>query len=524
MPESRSLTHPPTPSITSREPASGSSFWLTRFLILRLLGFVYFFAFLSAARQVLPLLGSDGLTPASHWLSEVARALGSRSAGFLRFPSLFWAGAPDGALVGLAWLGVALSLVVLAGFANAILLGALWALYMSFVHVGQEWYAYGWEIQLLETGFLAIFLCPLLDGRPFPRSPPPRAVLWLFRWLIVRIMLGAGLIKLRGDACWRDLTCLDYHYLTQPIPNPLSPWFHFHPPVVHKLEVLYNHFVELVSCWFAFAPDGWRRLRLVGGLAMLAFQISLILSGNLSFLNYLTIVPILACFDDAFLRRFLPRGLVAAGARASEAATPSRPPPVAVAGLVALVVVLSVPVVVNLASSRQIMNTSFDSLDLVNTYGAFGSVGRERHEIVFEGTRDSVLTDSTRWRAYEFPAKPGDPTRRPALIAPYQPRLDWSIWFAAMSTPNEYPWTLHFVWKLLHGDRGALSLLANDPFPDRPPRWIRASYYEYEFAPRGDPGHAWWRRQRVGDWLPPLSPADPSLRQIVAARGWRPAP
>ncbi len=506
-------------------PIAGSRFWLTRFVILRLLGLVYFFAFLSAATQVVPLIGADGLTPASLWLHEVARALGSRAAGFLQFPSLFWLGASDGALVGVAWLGVGLSLLLLAGFANAILLALLWALYMSLVHVGQEWYAYGWEIQLLETGFLAIFLCPLLDPRPFPRRAPPVAVLWLFRWLVFRIMLGAGLIKLRGDPCWRDFTCLDYHYLTQPIPNPLSPWFHFHPPLVHRLEVLYNHFVELVCGGLALAPDRLRRLRITGGLAMLAFQISLILSGNLSFLNYLTIVPILACFDDAFLARFLPRRLVAPATRAAgEAAPPSRARDIVIAVLVALVAVLSIPVVLNLASSRQVMNTSFDRLDLVNTYGAFGTVGRDRFEIVFEGTRDSIPGDSARWVAYEFPAKPGDPMRRPAIVAPYQPRLDWSIWFAAMSSPGEYPWTLHLVWKLLHGDRVIVRLLANDPFRDAPPRWIRASYYRYEFARPGDPSHAWWKRERIGDWLPPLSAADPRLREIAAEHGWRPVP
>ena len=258
---------------------------------------------------------------------------------------------------------------------------------------------------------------------------------------------------------------------------------------------------------------------------MLAFQISLILSGNLSFLNYLTIVPILACFDDAFLQRLLPRRLVAAATRASEAATPpARGQKVAVAILVGLVVLLSIPVVLNLASPRQVMNTSFNTLDLVNTYGAFGTVGRERYEIVFEGTRDSIPGDRARWIAYEFPAKPGDPMRRPTIIAPFQPRLDWSIWFAAMSTPGDYPWTLQFVWKLLHGDRGVMSLLANDPFPGAPPRWIRASYYRYEFAPPGDPSHAWWRRQRVGDWIPALSADDPSLRQLAIAAGWHPAP
>jgi hypothetical protein len=177
---------------------------------------------------------------------------------------------------------------------------------------------------------------------------------------------------------------------------------------------------------------------------------------------------------------------------------------------------------VNLASPGQVMNTSFDSLDLVNTYGAFGTVGRERDEIVFEGTRDAVPSDSSEWLAYEFPAKPGNPMRRPAIVAPYQPRLDWSIWFAAMSTPDQYPWTLHFIWKLLHRDRGVLKLLANDPFPGSPPRWIRASYYRYEFARPGEPG--WWRRTRLGAWLPPLSLDDPQLRRLAGERDWRPAP
>jgi len=517
------MTLDPTPH-EPHEAVGGSSFWLTRFVLLRLLGFVYFFAFLSSAMQVVPLLGSEGLTPATTWMSEVSQTLGSRTAGFLQFPSLFWIGAPDRALVILAWLGAGLSLIVLGGFANAILLAVLWLLYMSFVHIGQEWYGYGWEIQLLETGFLAVFLCPLMDLRPFPGRPPPRLVLWLFRWLIFRIMLGAGLIKLRGDPCWRDLTCLDFHYLTQPIPNALSPWFHFHPPLVHRMEVLYNHFVELVACWFALAPDRWRRLRIAGGFAMLAFQVSLILSGNLSFLNYLTIVPVLACFDDEFLRRFVPLQWSEAMTRAAQSARPSRAGTRAATALAVLVALLSIPVVVNLASPHQAMNTSFNSLDLVNTYGAFGTVGRERYEIVFEGTRDSIPSDTARWSAYEFPAKPGDPMRRPAFIAPYQPRLDWSIWFAAMATPDQYPWTLHFVWKLLHGDRGMLRLLANDPFPAAPPRWIRASYYRYEFAPPGGRDHAWWKRERVGDWLPPLSASDPRLQAIAIARAWRPAP
>ncbi len=498
------------------------TYWLTRFLILRLLGVVYLAAYLSLATQLLPLIGAHGLLPAEHFLARVGARLGSSTDAVLVLPTIFWLGASDPLLVIASWTGVVLSVLVALGFANAIVMALLWALYLSFVHIGQDWYGYGWEIQLCETGFLAIFLCPLLDPRPFPRRPPPTAVIWLYRWLIVRIMLGAGLIKLRGDPCWRDLTCLYYHYETQPIPNPLSRTLHFMPPWFHQAGVVFNHVAELVAPWFAFATGarGPRVARHVAGAVMIALQVFLIISGNLSFLNWLTIVPILACFDDGVLRRVLPGRLVAAAERTATSAVSSRAHGVAVAALVAVVALLSIGPVMNLLSTRQRMNTSFDPLALVNTYGAFGSVGRERPEIVFEGTGDAVPDGHARWREYDFPCKPGDSMRRPCVVAPYQPRLDWQIWFAAMSTPEQYPWTLHLVWKLLHNDPGTLSLLAPNPFPDAPPRFIRARLYHYAFAPAGDPSGAWWTRTLVGEWLPPLSRDDPRLLRFLAAYDW----
>ena len=495
------------------------SYWLTRFVLLRLLGLVYLFAFLSLAQQVLPLIGHDGLLPADALLARLTAHFGSRRAGFAASPSLFWLGVSDRVLLATAWLGVGLSTVVLAGFANALLLAVLWALYLSFVHIGQDWYGYGWEIQLIETGFLATFLCPLLDPRPFPRRPPPVVVFWLFRWLIFRIMLGAGLIKLRGDRCWRDLTCLYWHYETQPIPNPLSRGLHFMPRWFHRLGVLFNHLAELVSPWFVFGPAP---LRHAAGIVLLAFQLFLIASGNLSFLNWLTIVPIIACFDDSFLRRLLPAALVRRADAAREGAVPSRLQQATAVALAALVVVLSVDPVANLISRRQIMNTSFSRLELVNTYGAFGTVGRERREIVFEGTLDENPGETSAWQEYEFKCKPGDVHRRPCMIAPYQYRIDWQIWFAAMSTAAHYPWTLHLVWKLLHNDPRALALLATNPFPDAPPRAIRARLYRYEFAPPGNPDGAWWRRTLVGEWLPPLSVDNGRFRSFLAAYGWLP--
>jgi hypothetical protein len=501
--------------ILERFLAAGNTYWLTRFLILRLLGFVYAAAFLVAANQLVPLIGEHGLTPARDFLNVVQTQLGSRSAGMLRLPTLFWFGISDHVLLIFSWLGLALSLVVLAGYANAILLAVLWAMYMSIVHIGQIWYGYGWEIQLLETGFLSIFLCPLLDGRPFPKCRPPILVIWLFRWLGFRIMIGAGLIKLRGDPCWRDLTCLYYHYETQPIPNPISRYLHFSPRWLLKFELLWNHFIELVVPWFSFGP---RMARHIAGVLLVTFQIFLIISGNLSFLNYLTIIPFLACFDDTFLRRFLPGALVRRAECAAQESPPSSVNNAIAVALTILVIWFSIPTVLNLASGRQLMNYSFNALDLVNTYGAFGSVGRERDEIIFEGTDDALITGDTKWEEYEFKAKPGDPDRRPAFIAPYQPRIDWQIWFAAMASPGEYPWTLHFVWKLLHNDPGTLSLLANNPFPDAPPRYIRARLYRYRFAPIGD--KTWWQREPIGEWLPALSTDNQQFRRLLEGMDW----
>src|SRR5437588_8416499 len=301
--------------------ARGNSYWLTRFVILRLLGFVYAFAFLVAARQLVPLIGKQGLTPAGDYLYHIHSQLGSRTEGMLHLPTLFWFGVNDQGMSIFAWVGFALSLIVLGGYANAILLAVLWAMYMSIVNIGQVWYGYGWEIQLLETGFLSIFLCSLLDGRPFPKCRPPILVFWLFRWLGFRIMVGAGLIKLRGDPCWRDLTCLHYHYETQPIPSPISRYLHFAPHWFHKFGTAWNHFIELMVPWFSFGP---RRARHIAGALLVSFQIILIISGNLSFLNYITIVPFLACFDDTLLRHILPRAIVNRAERAARESEPSR--------------------------------------------------------------------------------------------------------------------------------------------------------------------------------------------------------
>jgi hypothetical protein len=498
---------------------SGSTYWLTRFVLLRLLGLVYAVAFLAAALQILPLIGSHGLTPVGSYLDSIRNYLGSTAAGFLRLPGLFWFDHSDAALLAVSWTGFALSCVVLAGFANAIMLGVLWFLYMSIVHAGQDWYGYGWEIQLLETGFLAMFLCPLLDARPFPRREPPLCIIWLFRWLAFRIMLGSGLIKIRGDTAWRDLTALYYHFETQPLPNALSRWFHFLPRIALRMGVVFNHVAELVAPWFVFWPRSARR---IAGAVIILFQVTLIAGGNLSFLNWLTIIPALACLDDGVWARIFPGFLVRSSERAAARAELSRPMRISAWAMTGLVIVLSIKPVENLLSPHQAMNTSFDPLEIVNTYGAFGTIGRERDNVVFEGTNDDPSDLSADWKPYPYKGLPVALDKRPPQVAPCQLRLDWQMWFAAMSSYDQYPWTVHLVWKLLHNDPGALSLFAGNPFPNHPPRYIRAVLYRYSFVPAGNPGKLWWDRTPLRLWLPPLSVDDPQLRQFLAAGGWVP--
>ncbi|XP_068764043.1 lipase maturation factor 1 isoform X3 [Struthio camelus] len=340
----------------------------------------------------------------------------------------------------------------------------------------------GWESQLLETGFLGIFLCPLWTLSRVPSyTPPSTIVIWGFRWLIFRIMLGAGLIKIRGDRCWRELTCMDYHYETQPVPNPIAYFMHRSPWWFHQFETLFNHFIELVVPFFIFLG---RRMCIVHGILQILFQVLLIISGNLSFLNWLTIVPSIACFDDASLAFLFSsrQGGVKdqlVQMQVKQAAGEQLPlrygcyiRKVVNISFGLLIAYLSVPVVLNLLNSRQVMNTSFNPLRIVNTYGAFGSVTKERTEVVIQGTSSMDPNDPAAvWEEYDFKCKPGDLKRRPCFISPYHYRLDWLMWFAAFQTYEQNEWIIHLAGKLLAQEEAALSLMETNPFAGRaPPR------------------------------------------------------
>jgi predicted small integral membrane protein len=299
---------------------------------------------------------------------------------------------------------------------------------------------------------------------------------------------------------------MDYHHETQPIPNPLSRGAHLMPTAYHRLEVVGNFVAQLVAPLLLFFPQP---IAGFAGLVMIGTQGYLVLSGNYAWLNVLTIVAAISAVPDSFIRALLPH----------LGAPPIEPIPAwfvgAVLLLTALVAVLSYWPVANLFARRQLMNYAFNRLHLVGTYGAFGSITRERYEIVLEGTSAAVPAAEAEWREYEFKAKPGDPRRRPRQIAPYHLRLDWLMWFAALSPRYAEPWFRNLVGRLLAGDRATLRLLGRNPFPDEPPRWIRARYYRYRFTSRAErrATGAWWSRELANEFLQPVTLAKSATRQ-----------
>ncbi|MGW6913821.1 lipase maturation factor family protein [Kitasatospora sp. NPDC054939] len=461
-------------------------YWLSRLLVQRMLAALYLVGFLAAALQFRALIGTHGILPVPRFTARVS---------FRQSPGLFHLHYSDRFFAAVCWTGAALAAAVLAGAADAVPLGVsillwavLWALYLSIVNVGQTWYSFGWESLLLEAGFLAAFL-----GNA--DTAPPVLVLWLLRWLAFRVEFGAGLIKLRGDSCWRDLTCLRYHHETQPMPGPLSWFFHHLPAPLHRVEAAANHVTQLVVPVGLLLPQP---VATWAACAVVVTQLWLVASGNFAWLNWLTITLALAAVDPA---------------RIGLAAEPRREPTgpvwfeVLVIGLTAAVVVLSYWPVANLVSRGQIMNRSFNRIHLVNTYGAFGSINRLRQEVVVEGTDEAVVTRHTVWREYGFKGKPGDVRRRPRQYAPYHLRLDWLMWFAAISPAYARPWFLPFVARLLVNDRDTLRLLRHNPFPDAPPTHVRAMLHLYRFTDWRELRRtgAWWHRTVLHEYLEPVS-------------------
>ncbi|OBH89829.1 lipase maturation factor family protein [Mycobacterium sp. E2989] len=476
---------------------SAPEYWLCTEVLERGVAVVYLLAFVAAAAQFRALIGEHGMQP-------IPRFLAGQS--FWRTPSLFHLRYSDRLFSGVSWFGAALSAAIVAGAADAVPLWAaillwltLWVLYLSIVNVGQSWYAFGWESLLLETGFLMIFL-----GNH--QVAPPLLTLWMVRLLLFRVEFGAGLIKMRGDPCWRDLTCLYYHHETQPMPGPLSWFFHHLPKPLHRIEVAGNHFSQLIVPFGLFAPQP---VASVAAAIIVITQLWLVASGNFAWLNWVTILLACSAIDDSSAS-----AVVGRLDRPVFSATPVWFAALVVA-FAAAVLFMSYWPVRNMLSSRQRMNASFNSFHLVNTYGAFGSIGRVRREVVIEGTDEAHLTNQTVWKEYEFKGKPGAVRRLPRQWAPYHLRLDWLMWFAAISPGYAQPWLTPFLQRLLRNDRPTLRLLRRNPFADAPPRYVRALLYEYRFTTPAElrRDRAWWHRTLIGGYVRPMALPAATSRQ-----------
>ncbi|MEX2011648.1 MAG: lipase maturation factor family protein [Chloroflexota bacterium] len=465
---------------------------VARFLIERGLGAIYLIAFVVALRQFPALVGERGLDPATRII---------RGTRFWQTPSLFHWRYSDRLLRAVSWIGIVVSLAIVLGLAQRAPLPitmvcwfVLWALYLSIVNVGGRFYGFGWETLLLEAGFLAIFLGNAEVAPPWP-------VILLFRWLAFRVEFGAGLIKLRGDRCWRQLTCMEWHHETQPLPNPLSWFFHHLPRPIHRLEAIGNFVAQLVLPFGLLLPQPFAS---AAAVLLIATQLYLVVSGNYAWLNWITIVVAAAGIADQVAPEAV-RSLLGIDVISSYGAPPAWFV-VAVLGLTLAVVVLSYYPVRNLLSRYQAMNASFEPFHLVNTYGAFGTVGRTRYEVIVEGTDAEELTEATVWREYEFKAKPGDLRRIPPQVAPYHLRLDWLMWFLPLSPAYGEGWFPAFLNRLILGDPAILRLLRHNPFPQRPPIYVRARLFRYRFTTWAElrATGAWWHRTYAGEFMPPL--------------------
>ena len=516
---------------------------LVRWVFLRLMGIIYLIAFISLGTQMSGLIGSNGISPAGQFMESARSHFNQEHVGLERYhvlPTLCWYSASDGFLHFLCLAGVALSILLILNLAPAPCLFLLWLIYLSLTAVCGVFLGFQWDALLLETGFLAIFLAPLqIFSWPTTASPPSRTMLWLLRWLLFRLMFESGAVKLlSGDSAWRNLTALNFHYETQPLPTWIGWYAHQMPAGVQTTCAFIMFVIELVVPFLIFAP---RKPRFLGCLLLILLQVVILLTGNYCFFNLLTIALCVLLLDDAWLARLVPakwRGrFVPEQARLftdkgappeselnhkalSEIRVPPAPitapamkrrgwPGWFIAPLAAIILLVTFAQLFAMLFTYRSLPEPLMSLEewikpfsSMNSYGLFAVMTTSRREIIIEGSNDGQ-----NWLPYEFKYKPGDPKRRPQFVAPHQPRLDWQMWFAALGNFRENPWLVNFCVRLLQGSPEVLGLLDRNPFPNAPPRYIRAMAYNSHFSnsqERRAQG-VWWRRELEGEYLPVIS-------------------
>ena len=502
-----------------KPPAPQFSYWnppeyrQVSWLFLRGLGLIYLAAFVSFGVQVTGLIGSQGILPLQEDLQGLVAEYG-RDAHWL-FPSVFWLDAGNTALQAVCLAGVVAALLLVGNILTRLMLPLLFVLYLSLVYAGQVFMNFQWDFLLLEAGFLAIFL---------PYGSP--IIIWLFHWLLFRLRFLSGTAKLlSGDESWAGFTALNYYFETQPLPH-VGAWLaHQLPEWLLRAGVGGVFLVELIVPFLMFLP---RRPRQFAAWATIVMQLLIMLTSNHNFFNLLTILLCLLLFDDQALRRFWKRGQkrgqtpfspgndMQVKKESKKGSDPfSRDPfsrvATTTAAILAALIVTSSLSMMWVTFTRQPLPAFNEPVvralvqwHIVNNYHVFPVITTERPEIIVEGSHDGVD-----WQAYGFKYKPGDPGRRPGVVMPHQPRLDWQTWFAALSPPftrTSYFMT-GFLQRLLEGSPDVLALLEHNPFPAQPPQYVRARLERYRFASPAE--HAatgqWWVRKPLGMYLPPVS-------------------
>jgi len=511
----RSLGSSVTRLLWGRDVRPPTYFWARRWF-LRALGVIYLIAFVSLWVQVDGLIGSDGVSPVNQFLPAVHAQLGKDAYAIL--PTLCWFNSSNAFLHFLCGSGVVLSVLLIFGIAPAVSLVALFAFYLSLAIAGQTFLSFQWDVLLLETGFLSIFLAPwrlwsreliCLPGSPPPATAAPvsRAGLFLLKFLLFKLMFMSGIVKLTsGDDCWWNLTALDYHYWSQPLPTVFAWWADKSPEWFKHFSVAFCLGIEIIVPFFIWAP---RRPRLIAAGLMIFLQFAIAITGNYCFFNLLTIALCLLLIDDA-----------AVGTDRHSAGIPTTGAPSGRALAIRLCGYASIAVVVvTLPINAWLIFSAFkprarlphapanvyeqlEAFRIVNGYGLFRVMTKDRCEIVVEGSADGL-----EWLPYEFKWKPGDVKRAPGWCAPHQPRLDWQMWFAALESPRENPWFVALIVRLLQGSHDVNRLFANNPFPDKPPSYVRAMFYRYRFTTVSELRQTggWWKRQELREYLPTIS-------------------
>lgn len=479
-------------------------FWARRWF-LRALGLIYLIAFVSVWVQIDGLIGANGILPASQFLPAVHEQLGPRAWSIL--PTLCWFNSSDAFLHFLCGGGVVFSLLLIFGIAPVVSVVALFVFYLSLTIAGQAFLSFQWDILLLEAGFLSIFLAPWqLRVRRGAEPPVSRAAIFLLKLLLFKLMVMSGVVKLTsGDDCWWNLTALDYHYWSQPLPTVIGWWADQHPEWFKHFSVAFCIVVEIIVPILIWAP---RRLRLLAFGLLVFLQIVIALTGNYCFFNLLTIALCLLLIDDAIWRRRRGAFHGGTGVVVSHYLTDRLS---IYTGVAAIIVTLPINVWLTYTAfqpeapwPRPLMAVYeyLEPFRIVNSYGLFRVMTKDRKEIVIEGSVDGID-----WRPYEFKWKPGDVARAPGWCAPHQPRLDWQMWFAALGGSREKMWFQNLLVRLLQGKQEVRRLFAHDPFPNHSPRYVRATLYRYRFTTPAEhrQSGAWWKRQELGEYFPTVS-------------------